>query len=115
MMDEFIGIDPDLLSLYGKEFKVDMNTHCLSADDALRLFPHSKLAVCSITDMKHSHLVRISHAFPVYYWKSWYRGENFFNDVTRQVSKMLLDDQIVSEHAFVERSGTNSYVNSIIL
>ena len=98
-MGEMIGLDADLLSLYGKEFKVDMKTHCLSADDAMRLFPHSKLALCSLPDMNHSCLIRISHAFPSFYFKTRLRTQGFFNNVTRQVSKTLLEDRIVSTSA----------------
>ena len=96
MLDEFIGIDPDLLSLYEKEFQIDFKNHCLSADDAIRLFPHSKLAVSDIVNMRHDYLIRISHGFPAYRIKSTVRMDGFFNKVCEGIGHALLEDRIVS-------------------
>ena len=95
MMDEFIRIDPNLLSLYEKEFQVDFTTHCISADDAIRLFPHSRLATSDIVNMRHDYLIQISHAFPVYKVKSSWRSAGFFNTVCELIGHMLLEDRIV--------------------
>lgn len=95
MLDDMIGLDPKLLEVYEKEFKIDFKTHCLSADDTIRLFPHTKLAVSPIEFMNHSHLVEISHAFPVFLCKIPFRTNGFFNTVNRHVGKLLLDDRIV--------------------
>lgn len=100
MLDDMIDIDPKLLRLYEEEFKIDFSTHCLSADDAIRLFPHTKLAFASIEHMKHEHLVQISHAFPVFLCKIPFRSSGFFVNVGRHIGKLLLDDRVVNKKQF---------------
>ena len=112
MLDEFVALDPELLRAYEEEFKIDFTTHCLSADDAIRLFPYTKLATADVSEMNTKFLARVSHAFPVFNIKrTILHRESFFTTTCTHIGKMLFEDRVVSNQ--VPNSIELNYIHSV--